>query len=137
MLAIGTPRVRSAHGVTRREFLRVGGLGGAGLALPELLRAREAQAAAATGHASPSFGKARACILLFMDGGQPHQDTFDLKPDAPAEVRGEFKPIATNVPGVRISEYFPAIARHAELPDPLGRPLRICNGEPIRALLGS
>jgi hypothetical protein len=100
--------------VTRRDILHIGGLGAAGLTLPALLRAREAGARRAIAPRSGTFGKARACIVLFMDGGPPQMDTFDLKPDAPAEIRGEFKPIATNVPGIRVSERFPTIARHAD-----------------------
>src|SRR5437868_2721283 len=90
----------------RRELLRAGGLGLVGLGLPELLQARAA--------AGPRTGSARACILLFMWGGPAHQDTWDLKPDAPAEYRGEFKPIATNVPGISICEHLPRLAGHAD-----------------------
>ncbi len=61
----------------------------------------------------PTFGRARACILLFMWGGPAQQETWDLKPDAPENVRGEFRPIATNVPGLMISEHFPALATRA------------------------
>jgi hypothetical protein len=60
------------------------------------------------------FGRAKACIVMFMWGGPSHIDTWDLKPEAPAEVRGEFKPIDTNVAGISISEHFPNLARHAE-----------------------
>src|ERR1700722_11100786 len=97
--------------ISRRELLRAGGLGLGlhGLGLPGLLRAR-----AASFPATPSFGRARACILLFMWGGPAQQETWDLKPDAPIEVRGEFRPIATNVPGVNISEHFPLLARRAD-----------------------
>jgi uncharacterized protein (DUF1501 family) len=91
----------------RREFLRAGSLGLFGLSLPRLL---EAQAAAAKAR----HGRAKACILLFMWGGPAQQDTWDLKPEAPAEYRGEFKPIATNVPGIRISEHLPLLARQAD-----------------------
>src|SRR5262249_4808103 len=59
-------------------------------------------------------GKARSCILLFMWGGPAQQDTWDPKPDAPAEYRGEFKPIATSVPGVRVCEHLPRLARHMD-----------------------
>lgn len=100
----GSPQ-RWCDGVSRRQFLQIGGLGAAGLALPELLRAR---AAAPTG--AP---RAKACILLFMGGGPPQMDTFDLKPDAPVEVRGEFPPIATTVPGTQISELLPLLAQQA------------------------
>src|SRR5262249_20838430 len=60
------------------------------------------------------FGRAKRCLLLFLTGGPPQHDTWDLKPDAPAEVRGELKPIATSVPGLRVSELFPRLARHAD-----------------------
>ena len=78
---------RVSAGISRREFLQVGGLGMAGLALPELFRAR-AQASNPT-PTLRDMGKAKSCILLFMGGGPPQMDTFDLKPEAPAEVRGE------------------------------------------------
>src|SRR5215207_7214086 len=105
MLTIpGSPQ-RPCDGVSRREFLQVGALGTAGLALPDLLRARSAAAPA------KGAGRAKSCILLFMGGGPPQMDTFDLKPDAPAEVRGELKPIATTVPGLDISEQMPLLAK--------------------------
>src|SRR6185369_16248340 len=104
----GSPQ-RWCDGVSRRDFLQVGGLGAAGLALPDLFRAR------AQGGMSPApgAGRAKACILLFMGGGPPQMDAFDLKPDAPAEVRGQFPPIATSVPGTRISSLLPALAQQA------------------------
>src|SRR4051794_34267306 len=94
--------------VSRREVLRAGvlGLGLHALGLPTLLRGRQASAPA-----SATFGRARSCILLFMWGGPAHQETWDLKPEAPEQVRGEFRPIATNVPGLMISEHFPSLAR--------------------------
>lgn len=91
----------------RREFLRAGGLGLLGLNLPTLLRAQSRSGASA---AVPSFGRARACILLFMWGGPAQQETWDLKPDAPEAVRGEFRPIETEVPGIAISEHFSLLA---------------------------
>jgi hypothetical protein len=90
----------------RREVLRAGSLGLLGLGLPRLLRARET--------APRPAGKARACILLFMWGGPAQQDTWDPKPDAPAEYRGEFKTIATSVPGVRVCEHLPRLARQMD-----------------------
>ena len=89
---------------TRRRFLRVGAGASAGLSLGGLWRA-----AAASPPTAPA-GPVRACILLFYYGGPSHLDTFDLKPDAPAEIRGEFKPIATSVPGVRVCEHLPRLA---------------------------
>lgn len=100
--------ISCCDGLTRREALRIGGLGMAGLLLPDLLRAQEK-----SGGALP-FGRARRCILLFMSGGPPQQDTWDLKPDAPVEQRGLFKPIPTSVAGIEISEYFPLLARQAD-----------------------
>ncbi|MFO0849478.1 MAG: DUF1501 domain-containing protein [Gemmataceae bacterium] len=85
--------------LTRRDLLRAGTLGPLGLGLTAL-----------TAHARPEKPQAKACILLFMWGGPSHLDTWDLKPDAPDEVRGPFKPIATTVPGLRICEHFPRLA---------------------------
>jgi hypothetical protein len=96
---------RCCDGVSRRDFLQIGGLGVAGLALPELFRAR------AAAPAQPR--RAKACILLFLAGGPPQMDTFDLKPDAPSKVRGEFPPIATSVPGTHISSLLPLLAQRA------------------------
>ena len=92
--------------IHRRDFLRAGSIPLFGLGLPQLLRAREA--------AKPQAAKAKSCIVLFMWGGPAHQDTWDLKPNAPAEYRGEFKPIATKVPGVQISEHLPKLAQRMD-----------------------
>jgi hypothetical protein len=97
--------------MARREFLRAGSLSLLGLGLPQLLRAR---AGTAAGRAEVPRGKAKACILLFMWGGPAQQDTWDMKPDAPAEYRGEFRPIATNVSGIQVCEHLPRLARHAD-----------------------
>jgi hypothetical protein len=93
----------------RREFLRAGSLALplAGLGLPHLLAGRDA--------APPrSRGKAKACIVLFMWGGPAHQDTWDMKPDAPSQYRGPFKPIKTKVPGVQVCEHLPRLAKMAD-----------------------
>src|SRR4030081_112014 len=111
MLA-GCPNFRTTHRINRRELLRAGGLSLTGVGCPQLLRGREAAAAAAP--RAGAFGKAKACILLFMWGGPAHQDTWDMKPDAPKEYRGEFKPISTNVPGVQICEHLPRLAQHTD-----------------------
>lgn len=74
----------------------------------------EPRSAGASGKTPSGFGRAKACILLFMWGGPAHQDTWDLKPKAPAEIRGEFQPISTNVSGVQIGEHFPQLARRAD-----------------------
>src|SRR4051812_23979767 len=94
---------------SRREALKAGALTLTGLGLPGLMRGR-AQAAAGDAARSGGFGRAKSCILIFQWGGPSHIDTWDLKPDAPAQIRGEFKPIATNTPGVMISEHFPLLA---------------------------
>jgi len=96
------PKTARCDGVSRRDFLRVGGL--ASLGLPALLRA---EAAAGGASASPS---ARSVILLYLGGGLSHHDSFDPKPDAPAEVRGNYGTIATRLPGVRFSDKIPLLA---------------------------
>src|SRR5262245_37718181 len=111
MLTIPGSKHRLCDGLSRRDFLRIGGLGAAGLALPELLQQRAA--AATTRSPTGSLGKAKSCILLFMGGGPSQLGTFDLKPEAPAEIRGDFKPIATDVPGIQICEQLPLLARQA------------------------
>lgn len=95
---------------TRREFLRAGSAPLIGLGLPRLLQGRTA---AAPEKVTPSIGRAKACIVLFMWGGPAHQDTWDMKPGAPAEYRGDFKPIATTVPGLQICEHLPRLAKQA------------------------
>src|SRR5579883_2620038 len=102
------PSVRLCDGIPRREMLRIGGLAFSGLLWSDWLRAR-ATAAPAAG----TFGKAKACILIFNYGGPSHLDILDLKPDAPKEIRGEFKPAATSVPGIAITEHLPRLARLA------------------------
>ena len=97
-------------GMTRRDWLRVGSLGAFGLSLPSLLQARQAEAAAG----DSSFGKAKSCIVVFLLGGPPQQETWDPKPEAPVEVRGELKPIATSTPGLFVGELMPRTARLTE-----------------------
>ncbi len=107
-------------GVSRREWLRVGGLSLLGLSLPALLRAETRPASPrpapglTTGLHGATFGRARSVIFLWLQGGPPQHETFDPKPDAPAEIRGPFKPIATNVPGIHFSELLPRTARVAD-----------------------
>lgn len=96
-------------GITRRSFLKIGALG-AGLTLADLLRVR-AFAADSNVSGAPANAKNKSAIMIYLPGGPSHMDMYDLKPDAPAEFRGEFKPIATNVPGVQICEHFPLQAR--------------------------
>jgi hypothetical protein len=94
----------------RDAMIRLGQLGAGALALPELLQAR----ANTPSLAQPRSGTADSCIYLFLWGGPPQHDTFDLKPDAPAEIRGEFGPIQTKVPGINICEKLPRLARLAD-----------------------
>ncbi len=107
MLSVLGRGVRLCDGLTRREALRVGGLGFTGLMWSDWLRHRAAQPAR---QGADGFGRARACILIYHYGGPSHLDVWDLKPDAPPEIRGEFKPIATSVPGVSITEHLPRLA---------------------------
>ena len=93
-------------GMSRRAMLRIGGLAPLGLSLSSLL--------GASGEARGSFGRAKRCLMIFMWGGPSHIDLFDMKPHAPSEVRGIFKPIASKVPGIRISELLPNLARHTD-----------------------
>ena len=101
MLTIFGERQSSCDNVSRRNFLQIGGLAMGGLMLPDLLRAEAAAAAKASG---------RSIINIFLRGGPTHMDTFDLKPNAPQEYRGEFKPIATTSPGLDICELMPRLA---------------------------
>jgi hypothetical protein len=112
MLSFLGQSVRLCDGLTRREALRVGGLGFTGLLWGDCLRARAAGSRRKPGPGG--FGKARACILVFNYGGPSHLDLWDLKPSAPAEVRGEFKPISSRVPGTSISEHLPRLAALAD-----------------------
>jgi hypothetical protein len=102
--------IRKCRGeVTRRDVLRVGGLSLAGLTLADVLRLRAAGA-------EPGAGRGKSVIMIWLRGGPSHIDSYDMKPDAPAEIRGEFRPISTNVPGIQICEYLP---RHAQIMDRL------------------
>jgi hypothetical protein len=108
MLTIYGPKPANSgfcDGVSRRSFLRIGALGLGGLTLPQLLKA-EGAGGAKMGH--------KAVIMIFLPGGPSHQDMFDLKMDAPSEIRGEFKPINTNVSGIQICEHLPKIAKLAD-----------------------
>jgi hypothetical protein len=115
MLCIHGHGVRLCDGISRREVLRVGGLGFTGLLWSDWLRSR-ALASSRNRKGSSSaggFGKAKSCIMVFNYGGPSHLETWDLKPDAPKEIRGEFHPIVTNVPGLSISEHLPHLAKIA------------------------
>jgi uncharacterized protein (DUF1501 family) len=105
MLDVFGGRFGTCDGVSRRNFLRVGALGIAGLGLGDMLRIR------AFAKARGSAVKDSAVIQIFLSGGPSHMDTYDLKPESPKEFRGDFKPIATNVPGIAITELMPAQAK--------------------------
>jgi hypothetical protein len=111
MFSIHDAGSRLCDGLNRREWLRVGGLSVCGLSLPALLAAP--RRASATG-VEQAFGKAKSCIVLFLLGGPPQHETWDPKPDAPAEIRGEFKPIASSVPGLLVGELMPRTAHLAD-----------------------
>jgi hypothetical protein len=106
MFNVGTAMSRNCQGLTRRELLRVGGLGIAGLTLAEWFRSQPARA-------NPGQGTLRdvSCIFLWLDGGPSHLETFDPKPDTPDTIRGPYGAIPTNVPGVHISELLPMLSR--------------------------
>ena len=105
MLTIPGASHQFCDGISRRNFLRVGGLGLAsagGIGLPQLLQAE---------HAAGLRSSSKSVIMIYLPGGPPHQDTFDLKSDAPIEVRGDFRPVRTNVPGIQICEHLPKLAQ--------------------------
>ncbi len=106
MLRLDAPRpAEFCDGLTRRDFLHAGAIATLGLTLTDFFAQRAA---------GNTRERDTNCIMLFLCGGPSHIDTWDPKPDAPPEVRGPFAPIATNVPGIRLSEIFPRMARHAD-----------------------
>jgi Protein of unknown function (DUF1501) len=109
MLTIPGPLTRAGGRMSRRGWLRIGGLALGGLALPDILRAQDK-----TGATLRVPDPARGIIMVLLPGGPTHLDTFDLKPDAPAEIRGEFRPLATNVPGIDVCELMPRLAGQAD-----------------------
>lgn len=110
----------SAPGVTRREWLRVGGLSALGLSLTDLLATGAGSCLASEdnrltkGLSGTTFGKAKNVIFLWLQGGPPQHETFDPKTDAPLEIRGPFRPIQTNVPGIQFCELLPRTAQRAD-----------------------
>src|SRR5262245_47588756 len=104
MLRFWGPKQRFCDGITRRNFLQIGAFG-AGLTLADMLRLRSLAGT------SRKITSNKAAIMIYLPGGPSHMDMFDLKPAAPAEYRGEFKPIQTNVTGVQICEHMPMLAR--------------------------
>jgi hypothetical protein len=107
MLSVLGRGTKLCDGITRRELLRVGGLAFAGLTLADVLRLRAA---------APGAGRGKSVIMIWLRGGPSHIDSYDMKPAAPAEVRGEFKPLPTAVPGIQVCEHLP---RHAQIMDKL------------------
>lgn len=108
MLKLFAPSDRGSKfcdGISRRNFLKIGGLGAAGFSLPQLL---SAESKAGIGSSQKSV------IMIYLVGGPPHQDMFDLKRDAPSEIAGPMRPIGTNVPGIEICELFPQMAKRMD-----------------------
>jgi hypothetical protein len=123
MLGLDDRPNRLCDGRSRREWLRIGGLSMLGLGLGDLVRATPgssrahaatANSALARGLGGSAFGRAKNVIYLWLQGGPPQHETFDPKPEAPAEIRGMFRPIATNVPGIQFCELLPRISRLAD-----------------------
>src|SRR5436190_21134413 len=105
MLTITGDRFQACDGIARRNFLKIGAMGLGGLALPDLMRLE-----AKDGKKSSN----KAIINVHLSGGPSHQDMWDLKPEAPSEIRGEFRPIPTNVDGMQLCELFPRRATMAD-----------------------
>src|SRR6266516_4512123 len=125
---------RFCDGLSRRSFLRAGGLALGGLALSDYLRLQ------AAGAVAPE-GRGKSVIMICLGGGPSHVDTYDMKPEAPAEIRGEFRPIQTNVPGIQICELLPrqakiadklAVVRSATWQEPDHQRIEIFTGFPKR-----
>ena len=102
MLTIYGRQQRFCDGLNRRNFIKIGGLGMGGLSLPHLLKA-ESQSGVRNSN--------KAIIMIYLPGGPPHQDMYDIKTEAPSEIRGEFKSIKTNVPGIHVCEHLPLLAK--------------------------
>src|SRR5262247_964663 len=125
---------RFCDGISRRSFLMTGGLALGGFALSDLLRLR------AEGAVLPE-GRGKSVIMICLGGGPSHLDTYDMKPGAPAEIRGEFRPIKSNVPGMELSELLPrqakiadkfAVVRTATWQEPDHQRIEIFTGYPKR-----
>src|SRR5262249_12918153 len=110
MLTIPGRPVRTCEGWSRRELLRVGGAGLLGLNLPAFLSWKAAGAPRTVDSPPKAFGAAKPVMMLFLQGGPSHIDIWDPKPEAPSNIRGEFKPIKTKVDGIQVSETMPMLA---------------------------
>jgi hypothetical protein len=104
VLSRSSSRQTLCNGVSRRDALRIGSLGLTGLSLPQLLKAEDAA----------NGGRHKSVIMIYLCGGPPHQDMYDIKIDAPKEIRGEFQPISTSVPGIDVCELLPGLARNMD-----------------------
>lgn len=115
MLSIPGKPGSTCDGFSRREFLRIGGAGLFGVSLGDIFRLQAlAETAPDAAKAKAGWGQAKSVILLFLQGGPSHIDIWDPKPDAPSNIRGEFKPIKTNVPGIWLSETMPLLAKQMD-----------------------
>lgn len=117
MLNIPGRRAMTCEGPTRRELMRIGSIGLMGISLPHFFLWRQqakASPAAARLEGSRGFGSAKSVVMVFLQGGPSHIDIWDPKPDAPENVRGEFKPIKTTIPGTLVSEHMPMMAKHLD-----------------------
>src|SRR6516165_2358905 len=110
MLTFPGRPVRTCEGVSRRDFMNIGAASLLGLSLPEFLSWKAAGAAARVESKPKAFGAAKSVMMLFLQGGPSHIDIWDPKPNAPANIRGEFKAIKTKVPGIELSETMPMLA---------------------------
>src|SRR5437867_9377422 len=115
MISIPGQPGSTCDGWSRREFLRVGGAGMLGINLAEILRLQaNAASAPETARSKSGWGRAKSVIFIYLQGGPSHIDIWDPKPDAPSNVRGEFKAIPTVVPGIQLSETMPLLAKQMD-----------------------
>ena len=115
MISIPGQSGSTCDGFSRREFLRIGGMGMAGISLADILRLQaHASVLPESAGKKGGWGNAKNIIFVFLQGGPSHIDIWDPKPDAPSNVRGEFKPIKSNVPGISLSEVMPLLAKQMD-----------------------
>src|ERR1043166_8810950 len=114
MLSIPGKSGSTCDGFSRREFLRVGGAGLFGLSLADIFRLQAVASGDDAAKSKSGWGNAKSVILIFLQGGPSHIDIWDPKPDAPSNIRGEFKPIKTNVSGISLSETMPLLAKQMD-----------------------
>jgi hypothetical protein len=114
MLTFTATQLGRGKRISRRGWLQIGGLALGGMALPDMLRAQDRPSPLTLSAVARRKHGATGVIMVLLPGGPTHLDTFDPKPDAPVEIRGEFRPIATNVPGIEICDHFPRLARMAD-----------------------